>query len=111
MTLYIDPEYLSDQVRWLSTTRLQVHHLRSTLEERLALRTLQLATSAMHELTPTLVSLAQAQDDARSDFATASLAAEAFDAVGRVVKSQDIVPILCLETFSSSLQLVSYCAE
>ncbi|GGM49630.1 AraC family transcriptional regulator [Microbacterium saperdae] len=84
VTLYIDSEYLSDQVRWLSTAHPLVHHLHSALNGDPTLRTLQLATSAMHQLTPSLVSLAQSANDARIDFAMLSFVARVFDAVGRL---------------------------
>lgn len=84
VTFYIHPEYLADQVRWLSTKHPLVHHLRRALEGDPALHSLQLAPSAMHDLSAHLVSLSQSSNRERGEFEMLSIASEIFDAVGRL---------------------------
>lgn len=84
VTFYVHPEYLADQVRWLPAVHPLVHHLHRALRGDVDLHTLQLDSSIVCQLTPVLVRLAQLTVDTHPDFAALSLAAEVFDAVGRL---------------------------
>lgn len=98
VTLYIRLEYMADQVRWLSVSHPLVHHLHRVLDGDPEPHTLQLPSSAMHELTPALVGLTQSMLNPCGDFAILSNAAEVFDAVGRLsgVSSGSLVPVRTL---------------
>lgn len=82
VTLYIRPEYLKDQMKWLPAAHPLIHHLHRTRDERQALQQLQLEPSAIRQLTPHLARLAQLSAAATSDFSLLSLTSEVFDAVG-----------------------------
>lgn len=83
VTFYLKPEYLVDQLRWLSPSHPMVHHLHSVLEGETRMHSLQLPPAAMRDLTPSLVNLSQANADV-GDFARLSMAFDIFDAVGRL---------------------------
>lgn len=59
VTLYIHPEYLTDQLRWLSITHPLIHHLNRALSREVQLQHLQVAAPVMRHLTPSLAWLAQ----------------------------------------------------
>lgn len=82
VTLYIHPEYLDTQLKWLPVAHPLVHQLHRTRDERQALQQLQLEPSAIRQLTPHLARLAQLSAAATSDFSLLSLTSEVFDAVG-----------------------------
>ncbi|MGO3658743.1 MAG: helix-turn-helix transcriptional regulator [Micrococcaceae bacterium] len=84
VTLYFHTEYLSDQVRWLSVVHPLVHYLQRALDDDSELHQLQLASSAMHGITPALVRLTHSTAVPRRDFVTMSIASELFDAVGKL---------------------------
>lgn len=84
VTLYFDPEYLGDQMRWLPIAHPLVHQLRRTLDESNKLQRLQLTSKAIRQLTPQLINLASASSSALSDFALLSRTSDVFDAVGRL---------------------------
>lgn len=84
VTLYFDPEYLDDQMRWLPIAHPLVHQLRRTMDERNELQRLQLGSEAIRQITPQLTNLARASSSALSNFALLSRASDVFDAVGRL---------------------------
>lgn len=84
VTLYFDPEYLDDQMRWLPIAHPLVHQLRRTVDERNELQPLQLGPEAIRQIKPQLTGLARASSAVLSDFALLSLASDLFDAVGRL---------------------------
>lgn len=84
VTFYLRPDYLSDQVRWLSATHPLVHDLHRALDGEPALHSLHIAPAAMSELAPHLVSLTRPSAHRLSDFETLSIAASVFDTVGRL---------------------------
>lgn len=84
VTFYFHPEYLADQVRWLSATHPLVHHLHLALEDLPQLHQLQLAASAMRDLAPTLVLIARRRWGKVGSFAMLSMATDIFEAVGRL---------------------------
>lgn len=84
VTFYFHPDYLADQIRWLSLRHPLVHCLHRALDGEPALDSLRLTPAAMRDLTPHLVSLSQSSAGALSDFARLSIASEVFDAVGRL---------------------------
>lgn len=84
VTFYFHPEYLADQVRWLSATNPLVHHLHLALEDLPQLHQLQLAASAMRDLAPTLVLIARRRWGKVGSFAMLSMATDIFEAVGRL---------------------------
>ncbi|WP_169516542.1 helix-turn-helix transcriptional regulator [Gulosibacter molinativorax] len=84
VTLYIHPQYLSDQLRWLPAAHPLVHHLHRALEGDLPLQSLQLQPPAMRDLTPILVRLARSHVTSPfNDFALVTTTSELFDVVGR----------------------------
>lgn len=83
-TFYIHPDYLADQTRWLDAAHPLVHHLRLVLDGAPGLQALQLAASAVRELTPSLARLARPPNAAVSDFARLAAVSEVFDAVGHL---------------------------
>ncbi|MGO1316680.1 MAG: AraC family transcriptional regulator, partial [Cellulomonadaceae bacterium] len=84
VTFYLYPEYLADQVRWLSGKHPLVHHLHRALDGDPALHSLQLAPSSMYDLATPLTSLSQSSTGVLGDFALLSIASDVFDAVGRL---------------------------
>ena len=77
VTLYIHPEYLNDQMKWLPIAHPLVHHLHRAMAERHALQQLQLKPSTVQQLTPQLARLARPSSGVSSDFTLLSLASEA----------------------------------
>lgn len=94
VSLYFDPEYLADQMRWLPLAHPLVHQLRRILEERNELQRLQLSFKAIRQITPQLTILARASPSTLSDFALLSRTSDVFDAVGRLsgVSAQGVGP-------------------
>ena len=84
VTLLFHPEYLAEQMRWLSSTHPLVHQLHRSLCDQPAPQFLQLAPSIMLQLTPLLTRLAHVSTQASTDFATLSLVSAVLDAVGRL---------------------------
>ena len=84
ITLYLHPEYLADQVRWLPAAHPLVHHLHQALDGDTGLRSLQLAATSVQDLAPLLVQLARPPNSGSSDFALLAGVAEVFDALGRL---------------------------
>ncbi len=84
VTLYFDPEYLEDQLKWLPIAHPLVHQLRRSLEEGNKLQLLQLSFYAIRQIMPQLTNLARAPYSALSSFALLSRTSEVFDAVGRL---------------------------
>ena len=84
VTFYFHPEYLADQVRWLSATHPLVHNLHRALEREPQLQQLRLAASEMRELTPALGRLARLGNSGVGDFAMLSMATGVFHTVGRM---------------------------
>ena len=84
VTFYFHPEYLVDQMRWLSATHPLVHNLHRALKCEPQLQQLQLAASAMRDLAPTLGRLARLGNSDGGDFALLSMATSVFHAVGHL---------------------------
>ncbi|WP_449276669.1 helix-turn-helix domain-containing protein [Leucobacter sp. GX24907] len=84
VTLYIHPDYLNDQLRWISITHPLVHHLNRALSREVQLQHLQVTAPVMRHLTPSLAWLAQQSSNASALFKVLSIASDIFDAVGRL---------------------------
>lgn len=84
VTLYLHPEYLVDQMRWLSAKHPLVQNLHCALEGEPQLQQLQLAAPEMYELAPTLARMARLSTSAAGGFAMLSMTTGIFDAVGRL---------------------------
>lgn len=81
---HIHPDYLADQLRWLSAPHPLVNHLRNAISGRTQpVYRLQLPPSKMHDLVPFFVSLKQRSDCTHHEFALLSATSAVFEAVGR----------------------------
>src|SRR5699024_11899102 len=76
ITLYLNPEYLTDQVRWLPNAHPLVHHLHQALDGDTGLQALQLAATSTQDLAPLLMQLARPPTTDSSFFARLAGAAE-----------------------------------
>lgn len=85
VTMYLDPEYLSEQLRWLGDTHPLVHQLRYALSGDAGLQLLHFPITRMQDLGPRLVQLAHLPQYPEHEFALLSLTSNVFDAVGRLV--------------------------
>lgn len=85
VTMYLHPEYLSGQVRWLGDRHPLVHQLRNALSGNQGLQLLQFPRVGMQALAPRLVQLAHLPQHPEHEFALLSLTSSVFDAVGRLV--------------------------
>lgn len=84
VTLYVQPEFLADQMRWVPAAHPLVHHLHLALDGDPGLQSLQLAAASVQELAPLLARLARPPDSGVGDFALLGGVAEVFDALGRL---------------------------
>lgn len=84
VTLYLHPEYLGDQMKWLPVAHPLVHHLRRAAEDVSRLQVLQLSGASHSTIAPTLVRLANRHAAPMSDFELLGRASVLFDTVGRL---------------------------
>lgn len=84
VTIYIRPDYLIDQVKWLPVANPLVHHLCRTLHDSRELEPLKLPPAVVQDLTPTLLGLAHQSETAMNDFAMLAGVAQVFDTVGKL---------------------------
>ena len=84
ITLYLNPEYLTDQVRWLPNAHPLVHHLHQALDGDTGLQSLQLAATSTQDLAPLLMQLARPPNNDSGFFTLLAGVAEVFDALGRL---------------------------
>jgi len=92
VSLYLHPEYLATELRWLSPEHPLVYQLRRSMHGGTELGHLQLPRSALCSLTPRLVRLACFSPGGRDEFAMLSLASEIVDLVGRASGAARIAP-------------------
>lgn len=86
VTLYVHPDYLADQVRWLSALHPLIHLLRRALEGDTGLGLLQLPTAAMSDLAPRLIRLAQIPRATRHEFASLAITSDVLHTVGQLAR-------------------------
>lgn len=84
ITLYMQPDFLTDQMPWVPAAHPLVHHLHQALEGDPSLQSLQLSTFGVQELAPLLARLARPLDSGAGNFALLAGVAEVFDALGRL---------------------------
>ena len=80
ITLYAQPDFAGDHIRWVRARHPLVHHVRRALQEDSGLQRLQLPTSTMTALTPQLVRLAQLPASAEHQYAMFSIVVDLFAA-------------------------------
>ncbi len=87
-TFYIHPEYLNDQLRWLSMPHPLVNQLHLAVGGDERLHQLQLPASRMQDLTPLFARLRRQAAAPRDEFALLSTTSDVFDTVGRLAGAQ-----------------------
>lgn len=83
ITFYVHPEYLSDQMRWLTHRHPLIHQLHRAVRSDVGLQRLQLPPRAIQAMSTQLIRLAQLPRRWEHEFEMFSIASSVFDAVGR----------------------------
>lgn len=89
ITIYVHPDYLAAQLRWLPGLHPLVHALQQALHGERRLRWLQLPTQSMKYLSPLLVQMAELPEHIHAEFTLLSIVAEVFAIVGNLTGSPE----------------------
>jgi len=83
VTLYLHSDFIAGELRWLSRKHPIVHMLERFMQGRVRLALLQLPPSALHDIVPRLVRMADLDAEDGAEFMLLSIASEIAVLVGR----------------------------